>query len=516
MHVPSRYKLVASVALYLSCCIVTTVCNKSSQMCAYYRKCAVRHEIHNETHALLKFTTCSSVINYHCICQETIHVLFTEFPPYIYTEPETKKVVGLIPAQARAATIITPIVSFTGSKSFLDSAFIELLSTRGVAYVTTKETNLDNFVKFGFSILSNWPLFFISVLFALNAGIMIWLLDSCYNEDEFPLSFHKGVIEGLWWAYVTMTTVGYGDKTPKSLPARLVSIVFIFAGVAFSAIFTASLTTGMTRSLNPETVSLDGKTIGVINHTRYEFQIAMREGANVKVFMNYHSLKAALKTKLVEGILVDIYVLSYWHHDLLDSIDNLHIRTDAIENTKTSYGIAFPYDLEYARKRLWAHHLAEFFRLHPVVDNEKAGKLSIFNSSKIYKLLFKYIGVATLIFIAIGLFVEKMRLAGKVYVASRQEKCLRNIETFTGEMKVGPMKMGEMKNGELEVTPLGAIVDVSTIRLRKKFQLAMKEIEIEEGNADFSNITEKLLQRVFSDALHADVDNDVINVKAIS
>ena len=32
--------------------------------------------------------------------------------------------------------------------------------------------------------------------------------DRYWNPDEFPKSFVRGGWEGMWWAFVTMTTVG--------------------------------------------------------------------------------------------------------------------------------------------------------------------------------------------------------------------------------------------------------------------------------------------------------------------
>ena len=29
------------------------------------------------------------------------------------------------------------------------------------------------------------------------------------NPEEFPASFVKGTANGIWWAFITMTTVGY-------------------------------------------------------------------------------------------------------------------------------------------------------------------------------------------------------------------------------------------------------------------------------------------------------------------
>ena len=39
-----------------------------------------------------------------------------------------------------------------------------------------------------------------------------WLLffqDTYWNPEEFPPSFFQGAWEGFWWAFVSMTTVGY-------------------------------------------------------------------------------------------------------------------------------------------------------------------------------------------------------------------------------------------------------------------------------------------------------------------
>jgi voltage-gated potassium channel len=49
--------------------------------------------------------------------------------------------------------------------------------------------------------------------------------------------------DALWWAYVTMTTVGYGDKYPVTTEGRLIATVLMTAGVGLFGTFTAFIAT---------------------------------------------------------------------------------------------------------------------------------------------------------------------------------------------------------------------------------------------------------------------------------
>jgi voltage-gated potassium channel len=47
--------------------------------------------------------------------------------------------------------------------------------------------------------------------------------------------------DGIWWAVVTVTTVGYGDVTPTSVPGRLIAMVVMFVGIGFLSVLTATV-----------------------------------------------------------------------------------------------------------------------------------------------------------------------------------------------------------------------------------------------------------------------------------
>jgi len=97
--------------------------------------------------------------------------------------------------------------------------------------------------------LLSWE--FLSVVLSLAAlllgvGFVLWLFERRQNPEQFGGTAPQGIGSGFWWAAVTMTTVGYGDKAPVSLTGRIVALVWMFAGLIMVASFTAAITSSLT------------------------------------------------------------------------------------------------------------------------------------------------------------------------------------------------------------------------------------------------------------------------------
>jgi len=51
----------------------------------------------------------------------------------------------------------------------------------------------------------------------------------------------KTAEDATWWAYVTITTVGYGDKYPVTTKGRIIAALLMTVGVGLFGTFTAYL-----------------------------------------------------------------------------------------------------------------------------------------------------------------------------------------------------------------------------------------------------------------------------------
>ena len=80
----------------------------------------------------------------------------------------------------------------------------------------------------------------------LAVGLVVYLCERRANRDQFGGSAIRGILSGFWWSAVTLTTVGYGDKVPKSAAGRLIGMAWMFSGLFIIASFTAAITSALT------------------------------------------------------------------------------------------------------------------------------------------------------------------------------------------------------------------------------------------------------------------------------
>lgn len=70
-------------------------------------------------------------------------------------------------------------------------------------------------------------------------------------EDD-PNSNIKTAEDAIWWAYVTITTVGYGDKFPVTTEGRILAAALMTVGVGLFGTFTGFLASWFVMEKRPE------------------------------------------------------------------------------------------------------------------------------------------------------------------------------------------------------------------------------------------------------------------------
>ena len=78
------------------------------------------------------------------------------------------------------------------------------------------------------------------VIMTLNV-ILLSSVGVHYFEQQAVDSNIHSVWDGIWWAVVTVATVGYGDRFPISVGGRIVGFVLMFFGVGMMSLLTATI-----------------------------------------------------------------------------------------------------------------------------------------------------------------------------------------------------------------------------------------------------------------------------------
>lgn len=187
---------------------------------------------------------------------------------------------------------------------------------------------------------------FIQILLSLSVlllicGLLVWVFERRGNPEQFGGRPMKGIGSGFWWAAVTMTTVGYGDKVPKTLGGRLVGLVWMFVGIIVISSFTAAITSSLTLSTLGSIISgpkdLYNVKVATVSNSSSE-KYLNQQGISFQTMINAEESLKALAAGRVDAVVYDAPILKYMIHQ--KHSDALVLLPGTFE--RQNYAIALP------------------------------------------------------------------------------------------------------------------------------------------------------------------------------
>jgi len=210
--------------------------------------------------------------------------------------------------------------------------------TAKVGIATPQDSSLTSVAAAFFS-KRFWQIALMLSVLLLIVGALIYLIERRSNDDNFggERSILKGIGAGFWWAGVTMTTIGYGDKAPVTFVGRAIALLWMLMAMAVTAVLTASLVSAMGGAVgkevnvpeelkemkvaalehSPASAYLKTKGISFEGFTTVEKAIQALENEEVEVVLaNVASLKHGIASQNASGIKVQEKPLPQQHYAL--------------------------------------------------------------------------------------------------------------------------------------------------------------------------------------------------------
>jgi ABC-type amino acid transport substrate-binding protein len=187
----------------------------------------------------------------------------------------------------------------------------------------------------------------ITVLFLalFVVGNFIWLAEHRRNSEQFPRAYLPGVGSGMWFAIVTLTTVGYGDKSPVTKTGRMITSVWMLITMVAASSLTAGIASALSIFLSGETTekftrpaAIENARMAVVEGTTGQ---SWGEKYNARLIKTANLEQAIEKVleKEADGVIFDVPALKYYlyqHPNLPLMIAN------KVTFAEEGYGFVFP------------------------------------------------------------------------------------------------------------------------------------------------------------------------------
>ncbi|MBE2223703.1 MAG: transporter substrate-binding domain-containing protein [Anaerolineae bacterium] len=196
---------------------------------------------------------------------------------------------------------------------------------------------------FSLDVLKLLIVFFGLIMVAAN---VIWFFERQTNDNHFPKGYLAGIWEAIWWAAVTVTTVGYGDKVPLGKVGRVLALFWMVTGLFLVANLTAGVTAHITvmelQGHEKRLQDMARSTVVTIADTAAE-EFLIQRGIKYITAENLEEAHQMLKDDRAAGVVLNAPLLTYYAQQ--HGNDDLEVMGETFEEQYTA--IALPQNSPY-------------------------------------------------------------------------------------------------------------------------------------------------------------------------
>ena len=229
-----------------------------------------------------------------------------------------------LPSNVSAIQSWTPFrccVDFTALYLPSEISILSFSDSQGSFFAAVYEAVVDSFTLNFVCFIFIWMVIF---------GHLIWVCERGYNVDEFPRGYMDGMEEGIWWAGVTWTTVGYGDRSPQSALGRLFSMIWMIIGITMASILTGHMVSAFAEAQANETIDRVGDLDGlrVCSYASIFAMPALPPDLDISrvVAPNIARCGELMRSGQVDAIVMETPTMSYYvRHDAWARHAGLHL-----------------------------------------------------------------------------------------------------------------------------------------------------------------------------------------------
>ena len=200
-------------------------------------------------------------------------------------------------------------IAKVGAKHFLrrNLTVLTLVQSEKLAVILPRRRiSLPNKIVRGMSYCSLITV--ISLILLLLFGSIFWIIEKPYND---ALKNKDGPIMCLYWSFVTMSTVGYGDVVPVTILGKLISIIWMAIGIMVAAVTVATLTDVVN---GIEGLGIAGRDVAVVNDSHEEYFVQRDYFARPVLYETYEEIIQAVRDgDVYAGVLP--YDIAVWKNE---------------------------------------------------------------------------------------------------------------------------------------------------------------------------------------------------------